>query len=265
MWTTLALMAALSSAPDQGPPLNLTHVRATYGSLGPHRKDHSLLPGDQVFVAFDIEGVTADPDGRILYSMATDVLDSTGKVVFRQEPRDLEAINALGGTTLPASAHLDVGLDSPPGAYLVRVTVTDRASKRSGTLTQKFQVTDRAFGLVRLTTTTDPDGRIPTSVFESGASLWVNCGVVGFGRNSQGQPQVTVELRILDEKGQPTLPRPFTGEVGKDAPKTLTALPVQFHAGLNRAGRFTVELKATDQTSNKTAILVFPLTVVAPQ
>jgi hypothetical protein len=265
MWTTLALMAALSSAPDQAAPLNLTHVRATYGPLGALRKDHSLLPGDEVFVAFDIEGVTVAADGRVLYNMATDVLDSKGKVVFRQEPRDLEAVNALGGTTLPAYAHLDVGLDSPPGEYTVRVTVTDRASKRTGTLTQKFQVKDKAFGLVRLTTTSDPDGRIPTSVFECGASLWVNCGVVGFERSSQGKADVIVELRILDEKGQPTLSKPFTGELGKDAPKTLAALPVQFHVGLNRAGKFTVEVKATDRTSKKSAVLAFPLAVVAPQ
>lgn len=265
MWTTVALLAALSSLPDQAAPMNLTQVRATYGPLGAPRKDHQLLPGDQVFVAFNIEGITVAPDGRVLYCMETEVLNRQGKVVFRQEPRDLEAVNALGGTSLPAFAHLDVGLDSPAGEYTVRVTVTDRASKRSASLAQKFQVMDKAFGLVRLTTTTDPEGRIPSSVFESGGSLWVNCGVVGFGRNSQGQPQVTVELRVLDEKGQPTLAKPFTGEIGKDAPTTLTALPVQFHVGLNRAGRFTVELKATDRVSNKTALLTFPLSVVAPR
>jgi hypothetical protein len=265
MWTTLVLTAALSLLPDQAASLNLTHVRATYGPLGAPRKDHQVLPGDQVFVAFDIEGVTVAPDGKVLYGMATDVLNSQGKVVFKQEPRDLETVNALGGTSVPAYAHLDVGLDSPAGEYTVRVTVTDRASKRNAVLTQKFQVLSKAFGLVRLTTTTDPEGRIPASVFESGASLWVNCGVIGFGQNAQGQPQVTVELRVLDDKGQPTLAKPFTGELGRDVPSKLTSLPVQFHVGLNRAGKFTVELKATDQLSKNAAVLAFPLTVVAPR
>ena len=265
MLTTLALTASLSLLPAQAAPMNLTQVGATYGALGAPRKDNQLLPGDQVFVAFNIEGITVAPDGRVLYSMATEVLNTQGKVVFSQDPRDLEAINALGGTSLPAFAQLDVGLDSPPGEYTVRVTVTDRASKHQAVLNQKFQVLKKAFGLVRLTTTMDPESRISASVFESGASCWVNCGVVGFGQNSQGQPQVTVELRVLDDKGQLTLAKPFTGEIGQDVPSKLASLPVQFHLGLNRAGRFTVELKATDRVSNKTAVLAFPITVVAPR
>jgi hypothetical protein len=258
-------MTALSLLPDQAAALNLTHVRATYGPLGAARKDNKLLPGDQVFVAFDIDGITVAPDGRVLYGMATEVLNSQGKVVFRQEPRDLEAVNALGGTSLPAYTQLDVGLESPPGDYTVRVTVTDRASKRSAVLTQKFQVLNKAFGLVRLTTTADPEGQIPSAVYESGASLWVNCGVVGFKPDPQGQPQVTVELRVLDDKGKPTLAKPFRGEAGRDAPSKVASLPVQFHVGLNRPGQFTIEVKATDRVSNQTATLAFPLTVVAPK
>ncbi len=265
MLTTVVMLAALGAPPEQAGAMTLANVRATYGPLGAARKDNKLLPGDQVHIAFDIEGITVAADGRVQYSMTTEVLDAQNKVLFKQEPRKLEAVNALGGTTVPASAHLDVGLDSPPGTYTVRVTVHDLASKREASLTQKFQVTAKDFGVVRLTTTSDPEGRVPSAVFESGSSAWVNAAVVGFARTPQGHPDVAVELRVLDEKGTPTLSKPFTGEINKDAPKSLMALPVQFHLGLNRAGKYTVELKASCRACNKTTVLTFPLTVVAPR
>src|SRR5262245_28283775 len=127
MWTTVAVVAALSLAPQQTNQLTLANVRSTYGSLGVPRKDNRLLPGDQVFVAFDIQGITVDPHGRVLYSTTTEVLDKSGKRLFMQEPRDQEAQNALGGKSVPGFVMLNVGLDSPAGEYSVKVTVTDRA------------------------------------------------------------------------------------------------------------------------------------------
>lgn len=40
------------------------------------------------------------------------------------------------------------------------------------------------------------------------------------------------------------------------------AFPGQFVLPLNRAGKFTIELKATDLLSNKTSQVSFPLTVL---
>src|SRR6266849_2474043 len=112
MWASLLLAAAnLVSAQDAG--LELTNVRATYGVPGITRQDNKLLPGDHVYVSFDIEGVTVAADCKALYSMTTEVLDGKGKTLFREEPRELEVINALGGRTVPAFTHMDVGLNAP--------------------------------------------------------------------------------------------------------------------------------------------------------
>ena len=83
MWTTVALMAVLSLAPEQAGQLNLANVRTAYGAPGVLRTDTKLLPGDQLTVAFDIEGVTVSPEGKVLYSMATELLDGKGKPVFK--------------------------------------------------------------------------------------------------------------------------------------------------------------------------------------
>lgn len=259
MWASLVL-TAVSLSPAQADGLTLTNIRATHGAPGIARKDNKLLPGDHVFVAFDIEGITVDKDGKVLYSMTTEVLDPNGKSLFRQDPRDLEVINALGGQTVPAYTQLDVGVGAPAGQYTLKVTVTDRATKQNQSFSRNFDVLPKAFGLVRLTTTLDQEAKVPVAAFATGETLWVNGALVGFERGDK-QPNLNVELRVLDAKGEPTVAKPFTGVINKDVPATALSVPVQFLVPLNRAGEFTVQLKATDKVSGKTTEISFPLTV----
>jgi hypothetical protein len=259
MWAPL-LLAAASLVIGQNDGLALTNVRTTYGAPGVTRDSNKLLPGDHVFVSFDIEGITVSPEGKVQYSMATEVLDGDGKMLFREDPRDLEVVNGLGGRTVPAYTHLDVGVNAKPGKYTLKTTVTDRASKRSQSLSREFEVQPKQFGLVRLTTTLDADARVPVASFATGETLWVNCSAVDFQRSDK-QPKVSVELRVLDESDKPVLAQPFKGLIDKDVPETALSVPVQFLVPLNRAGKFKIELKATDQISGKTAELKFAISV----
>jgi hypothetical protein len=224
------------------------------------RDSNQLLPGDHVYISFDIEGITVNNDGKVLYGMTTEVLDANGKSLFKEAPRDMEVINALGGRTVPAFTQMDVGLEAKPGKYTLKVTVADRANKRSQSLSRTFEVVPKGFGLVRLTTTLDQEGRVPVSSFSTGESLWVNCAVVGYQRGGKN-PDLAVELRVLNDAGEATLARPFRGEIGKEVPATAHSVPVQFLVPLNRAGKYTIELKATDQIGGKKAELKFPITV----
>ena len=45
----------------------------------------------------------------------------------------------------------------------------------------------------------------------------------------------------------------------------IILLPMYFLVELNRPGKFTIELKATDRTSKKTARASLPLTVTEPR
>ena len=56
----------------------------------------------------------------------------------------------------------------------------------------------------------------------------------------------------------------MTGTVEKDVPASAISVPIQFHVSLNRPGKFTVELKATDKVSGKTDTRSFPITVHQP-
>jgi hypothetical protein len=262
MTTALALLVALELAPGQAGDLTLTGAHLTYGVLGPKRTDTKLLPGDSLVVAFDIDGITSDNQGKVLYSISTEVLDAANKTVHRQTPLELEAVHALGGNRLPAYAQVDIGLKQPPGEYTLKVLVGDRANRKSQTLTQKFTVLPPAFGLVRIATSANAEGTIPAGLLGSGQTVWVNALVVGFARdNASKQPNVALQLRVLDENGKATTAKPFTGSITKDLAADAPFLPLQFQMALNRPGKFTLELKANDQLANKSVTQVLPITV----
>ena len=262
MWTTLALAAAVGTAPAQAGDLTLTHVRSTYGVMGPARAEDKLLPGDTLVVCFDIGGMVADERGKVAYSMGLEVTDAEGKSLFTQDPASLEATASLGGDRIPAFARIDVGLSQGPGEHTLKVTILDRATGRKGTLTRKFTVLPKGFGLVRLALTADAEGNIPAPVFGSGGTAFVQFGAVGFGRDKDSkQPNLRFAVRVLDDQGKP-LTKERTTEVTKDVPANFLAVPMSFPVSLNRPGKFTVELTATDGTSRETAKLTFPLKVL---
>ncbi len=262
IWSTLVLAAALSTAPAAEGELTLSNVRLTRGVLGPVREGSKLLPGDTLFVCFDVEGVTVADDGKVQYSTALEVVNPRGRTLLKQDPRNLEATCSLGGHRVPAYASIDVGLEVPAGEYTLKVTVTDRASGKKGTLSRTSEVLPRGFGLVRLTATADSEGLLPVPTPGVGQGLWLHFGIVGFERdNSTKQPNIEVTLRVLGEDSQPTLAKPPTGTVDAKVPEATSMVPMQLTLMLNRPGKFTVELKATDKVSGKTDTITFPLTV----
>ena len=68
-------------------------------------------------------------------------------------------------------------------------------------------------------------------------------------------------MRVLDENDKPMRAKPYSVQVNKDVPDDAALVPGQFFLSLNRPGKFTVELTATDKAGGKKAQLTFPLTV----
>jgi hypothetical protein len=266
MWTSLVYAAALSLAPGQAPELELTNVRATHGLLGCAREEAKYLPGDVCVVAFDITGLKMDANNKVKYSIGLEAFDPKGDLLFKQAPRELEGTCTLGGGRLPATLNLNVGLQQPPGEYKAKVTVTDLATGQSKSFTRVAEVLPRQFGLVRLHLTNDPEGRHASPLLFVGESVHLHFSVVDFARDpATKQPNLAVELRVLDEGGNPTLGKPLTGEVTQGVPAMAPDVPLHFLLSLNRPGKFTAELKATDKVSGKTATAKIPLNVQQAQ
>jgi hypothetical protein len=265
MWTSLALAAALGASLAQSGQLTISNVRPTYGVLGPQRPDDRVIPGDIYFLAFDVEGFKVADDGKVSYTMAMEITDHKGSIVHGRDPRDLVTYNSLGTGKIQAIAHADAPLDQPAGEYTIKVTVSDRTAKASQSLTRKFEVAKKTFGLVRVGITSDPDGRLaapPLGVV--GQSIYLNCHAVNFSRDpGKGkQPNVTLEMIIKDSDGNPTLAKPAAGSYNRDIGEEIVALPMSFALVLNRSGKFTVDLVATDRITKEKAATSFPITVV---
>ena len=260
MWTTIAFLTVLNAAAaDSG--LSLTHVRSTHGLLGPQRRNETLAPGDMYYLCFDINGIRVDDQGKVRYSMSIETSDSAGKVVFRQAAKEQEVRVSLGGDSVPAHARLDIGLDTPPGDYRIKVSVKDLASGREQSLTRELKVLAKDFALVRTTVAPDIDGRYPAAVFACGQGVWVQAHAVGFAPDRDKKPNVVFEMRVLDENGKPTLADAVTGTPPKDESAGLSGLPMAFPLTLNRPGKFTVEVQATDRISGKKAKMSLPIVV----
>jgi hypothetical protein len=274
MWATLTLMSALSMTPGQaGGELELANARVTYGRLGPTRKDTKFLPGDVFFLTFDADGLQFDKKGNAQYSYKMELFDPSGKSKFKslEQDRELFSIQGAGRATLDVFSSIQT--DTPPGVYTMEVMVTDRNSKKTGKLSRKFEVAPKAFGIVRVNAAYDvggPNG--PVFVAPNlgcvGQVLFLHFGVTGFDRDPKTkQPKVKLEIRMLDEAGKPTLADPITEILPKADdpwPESVSLVPLNFPLNLTRAGKYSVELTATDDVGKKTSTVSYPLVVIDP-
>ncbi len=267
MLSTLALAAA-TLAPAQPPAgsLQLNNVRLTTGELGPARKDAKLLPGDVLFIAFDIDGITIDADGKALYTMGMEVTDGANKLLFKQDPRELGDFVPLRGGKLPARAFVTIGLDQPPGAYTCKMTVTDPKAKATNTFSVKFEVLRPDFGLVAVNPTHDERGQIvaPASGVV-GETLWVQFTAASFARDAKTkQPNVEFTLELLDDKGTPTLGQPLKHVQSAGVDEKDAVFGQRFPVFLSRPGRFTVRVTGVDKVANKRSTFDLPIRIDPP-
>jgi hypothetical protein len=121
----------------------------------------------------------------------------------------------------------------------------------------------KAFDLVRIAITGDGDGLVPIGAYSVGQPFWFHAAVVGFDRGKNAQPKITVQLRVLDDAGKPIVAKPFTGSIEKDVPANAPSLPVRFYVPLNKTGKFTIEVIATDELKMATVSKKFPLNVIS--
>jgi len=265
MWTSLALAASLSLTPAQASSLTVGNARATFGELGPTRPDVKMLPGEIFFMSFDIDGIKVSDEGKVAYSMAMEVTDKNGKAIFKQQPVERNDFLPLGGTKLPARAFVSVGIDQEPGTYTCRVTVTDRAAKASQTIEKTFDVLPKAFGLVQVYASSDPKGEIPAPTGGvEGQQIWVHFSAVGFQRDTKTkQPNISFEMLVLNKDGTPARPKPMTELVNNGVEPGDSGVAMRLVLPLNRAGDFTLELKATDSLAKKTTKVTLPIHVIA--
>jgi hypothetical protein len=244
--------------------LEIVEPRGTYGHLGAVRPKDGILPGDVAFFTFGVKNLQFDDKGQAKYSIGIEVRDANGELFFEQKPYNVVSQNYLGGSVIPCSAHIEIPLDAKPGALHWKVTVEDRESKKTAVLEGKGKILPAGFGIVRVGTFADPEGKVPVApVGVVGETLFINFGAVGFMRSDKTkQPDLVVELRVRDEKGALTFAKPLSGQVNDKVPASTRVLPMQFGVTLNRPGRYTVELTSRCNLCNATTSVTLPIRVL---
>ena len=115
MWAALAVSAVMTAAPADAGALQIKNDRFTYGVYGQVRTDTQVLPGEIVFVAFDVDGLQTLDDGTASYTTALELLDKGGKSLFKETPVERKALLPMGGNHLPNWSQVIVGSDTRAG------------------------------------------------------------------------------------------------------------------------------------------------------
>ena len=261
MLSCVLLCSLVSAGAGGDGKLEIVNPRATYGHLGAARpKGTGILPGDVAHVAFEVNNLKHDDKGQSSYSIAIEVRDGSGELFYKQEPFNSVAQNFFGGNSLPCSAQLEIPQNAKPGTYSWKVTIHDRLANKSATVSGKGDVLKADFGLIRVGTYADAEGKVPVpSVGMVGSTIYVNFAAVGFARSGKSkQPDLAVGMKILDENGKATFAKPITGHVKSDIPASLNIIPLQYGVTLNRPGRFTIQLSAHCELCGKTSTVSIP-------
>jgi hypothetical protein len=257
-----ALMLAFILTPASAAALEIKNFRPCYAPVpfGASRteKDLKCLPGDFIWVTYDIEGLKLDPKtGKASFVTIFELFDSQAKPVFDPKRTPNEFLPQLGGTRMPGDLHLQMGRNQKPGKYVIRLTVQDRNSNESKSQTQQFELLQRGFGFA---------GVVAPGIGFAGQHYATEFALIDMGLDAKKQPDVKVEMRVLDENAKPvatstywTLPRDLP--MGTDLVKE-NLVPLHFPLYLNRPGRFIIDILAKDNVSKTEARLTYPLTVV---
>jgi hypothetical protein len=259
MGTSLALAASLFGlAAGEADAVKFSNVRFVYSVYGMARPAPKLLPGDRLCLAFDIENLAIDKKtGKVVYRLDLEFLDSKGNRVYRTESKPIEEENTLLSFTQPGTANVIIGKDQPPGKYTVKVTATDDITKKSASFERQFEILKEGLGFVRV--------QAPVVVLV-GTPFVMQFTAVGFGKENK-VPSFSVEVNILNDKGEAMLAKPKRYQVPKDLaedikPEDVNELPFTFTFALNRVGKYTVAVKLTDKTTKKEVELKSPVTVL---
>ncbi|MCS7016341.1 MAG: DUF4625 domain-containing protein [Gemmatales bacterium] len=266
LWQLAFLLTCMTVT--QAGELAVSPITTTYGQLGPHRTDSRYIAGDIVFFQFDISGLRHDEAGRFRYVLHLELLGPGNKVIFRQKLPEVVQVRVMGNTKIRQALHIALPDDATPGDYRLQVTVEDTQSTGANRASQSlaFQVVAQEFGIVQfqLFSIYTPQLQLPCpGVGVVGQIVHVTAVVV---RGKKDRPDqlwnLDVEMRLLDEQGKPVAGGfPVTGQFRK-IPGDLESLDLRFDLPVQRSGKFTISVQATEPGTNRSTKLLVPFLAV---
>jgi hypothetical protein len=245
--------------PGLASAVEITNVRSTFGRpYGAIRADNKILPGEPLFLMFDIEGLkTDDKTGEVSYEIEYGMYDRQGKEVVKKTTPQTAVLELRGGR-VPGEAYFVIGPKQAPGKYTVKLSVTDRSAKVTKNHEYGFEVLKPSFGVWGVQA---PAFAIP------GQKYIFNLSLVNMQLDPKKKtPKVEVSVKVLDDAGKvlshalkqkfPPLP----GEIDLEKENWLPVVCPAIY--LNRPGNFVIAVDAEDKLGKHQVSLRIPLTVL---
>lgn len=250
-----------AAAADQKKPVPLAVVHATLLEAedgAPVRSDTLFQPGEALYLAFNVQGYTADKNNRVKLTYSIDSLDfkgvpfvppEAGKVDEELSPQDAKWLPRVRfSPTLPPFA------DS--GQYKFAIRVTDEIAHKQMAFELPFQVHGRdvepsATLVVRnFHFSRQEDGEpLPAPAYRRGDVLWAAFDITGYKVAEKNQIDVDYHLSVLNSASKQIFDQPDSAEE-----KSASFYPRRYvHAVFNlnlessiQPGEYTILLKTRD-------------------
>jgi len=172
-------------------------------------------------------------------------------------------------------AFTEIGPDTKPGRYTLKVTVNDNLAKVARSLSYDFEVVPPRLGFIRTRLHYPFGSEVPPDappVGVPGQVLVLSTGLVGFDLDKKKNPDVTFTWDIVDSSGKTTLAKPSTGNIKTappkanwDKPNTRAMFFNPIFLTLTRPGSYRVRLRATDNLSRESVSQEVELTIIDPR
>lgn len=271
MWSAAVIAGCCVWIASAQNALTIENVRPTFGSPGPDRAGAlQVYPGDTLFISFALKGLQTNNQGQGKVRLEVEATDAAGTRVFRQDSGESTFLNALGGDSFHTNVRLDMGPKTAPGKYKVKVIATDLTSKANATRESDIEILPPGFAIVKVTAGIDQNLTSSASVFGVGQALYLGFTVVGYQNEvATKHPNLRLEMKVK-EGGVVLSGASQTGEVNatqvEKVPQGSSTVPGRFILPLNKVGKFTVEVTATDLVTQKVAgAISFTFDVVSPK
>jgi hypothetical protein len=246
--------------------LEMANVEAAYGPAGPRRPSNVYYMGDEILIRYTLNGVRANANGEVDVSIALQMTDPDGKVLFAKTV-PTKAVIALGGGSVPGTATATLGTGLKPGKYRLGVTATDKLTGETASFQNEVTFAKPIFTSVSQRFYMDPEGKVPAPVGGIvGQTLYYRFGLIGFDR-AKGRIETRMDLEIVDDQGKPVLAKPSRTLFKNEDPDAIRRILQVSYSGsmvLNRSGKFGLKFTFTDVAGGQTSHFDVPLRVNDP-
>jgi hypothetical protein len=263
MWKLPALCLALAGLiPGLADAVEVSKPRSTYGGFaGATRSDAKFLPGDVLFLEYEVRGLTVgEKSGTVSYYSVLEFFDAAGKSISEKKNPKQELVLQLGGSSVPGDLNAVMGDDQKPGKYKIKLSVYDNNVKdgKPAVMEYPFELLKKEFGVVQV---------VAPAFGVAGGNHLLQFGLIELPLDKNGDPSVDITFRVLDESSKKEVAKPVYMNYPKDMPdgvnlKKQNLAPVQFPMYLNRAGRYIVDVDIAEKLNKKNIKMQFPVNVI---